>query len=512
MLNNEKTQVLLLYPRTGIDFGSTVSPPHALLAVAAPLVKAGYKVKILDQRVGSITEEVIREELSGSPICVGISTMVGSQIYFALNLAKIVRRVTNGKIPIVWGGCQPSVIPEQTIANENVDCVVIGEGDLTLLDLVRSWEHKQPIDNIPGIVFKNGSSIVTTSPRPLLDIEELLPVPWELVDVRNYIHRDMYISNRNRVLDIGQTSRGCPFQCSFCSSAAIRQRKRRAMSVDKSLSRIIDTVKRFKLDGFWLRDDEFYIDRQRANQIFRGVIDAGIDVRFYTSGTRCDIFTKASEEEVALMKRAGAHSLKFGAESGSQKILDLMRKGIKVEQTIESNLKCKRHGIIPVFALMAGFPTETFDDIGETIDLMFRLKKDNPHAKFEAMSIFTPLPGTPSWDLSLKYGLKSPQRLEDWTDWLLDEYDFKGKKTPWLKTRKERIWLGNIYYMSVLANSFHNAAGSVKNTALRFILQAISKPASLYYRLMLKNKKYRHMPDLAVVRYLRKKIFYKNSL
>lgn len=512
MSKMEKTQVLLLYPKTGIDFGSTVAPPHALLAVASPLVKAGYKVKILDQRISPITEEIIQEELSGDPICVGISTMVGSQIYFALTLAKMVRRITNGKVPIVWGGCQPSVIPEQTIKNENVDCVVVGEGDLTLLDLVRAWEHKQPLDNIEGVVFKNGNSIIQTLPRPLLDVESLLPVPWELISVENYIHRDMYISDRNRVLDIGQTSRGCPFQCGFCSSAAIRQRRRRAISVEKSLHTIVDTVRRFKLNGFWLRDDEFYIDRKRANEIFKGMIDEKLNVRFYTSGTRCDIFSKATEEEVALMKRAGAHSLKFGAESGSQRILDLMQKGIKLEQTIESNLKCKRHAIIPVFALIVGYPTETFEDIEKTIDLMFRLKKDNPCAKFETIAIFTPLPGTPSWDLSLKHGLNPPKKLEEWISWLFDEYDFEGKRTPWFRTRKERVWLGNISYMSVLSNSFHNAAGSVRNKTLRFILRTISKSVSLYYRSMLKNKRYRCMPDLAVVRYLRKRIFYKKSL
>ncbi|OGW84336.1 MAG: hypothetical protein A2987_06885, partial [Omnitrophica bacterium RIFCSPLOWO2_01_FULL_45_10] len=379
--NKECAQVVLLYPKTGMDFGSTVAPPHSLLAVAAPLLKNGYKVRILDQRAERITEEVLKKELSSDTICVGISTMAGTQIYFALGLAKMVRLITNGKVPIVWGGCQPSVVPEHFIKNEYVDFVVIGEGDITLLDMVKAWDTKQPLEKLPGIMFKSGAGIIKTPPRELLDVEELLPVPWDIVNIENYIHRDMYIFDRDRVLDIGQTSRGCPFRCTFCSSAAIRQRKWRPMSVKKSINMIVDTVRRYKLNGLWLRDDEFYIDRKRADAIFKGIIAADINIHFYTSGTRCDVFMGATDDEIETMKHAGAHSLKFGAESGSQRILDLMQKGMKTEHIIATNLRCKKYGIIPVFSLMIGYPTETFEDVDKTIDIMSRLKRDNPQAK-----------------------------------------------------------------------------------------------------------------------------------
>ena len=503
-------QVLLLYPKTGMDFGSTVAPPHALLAVAAPLLKAGYRVRILDQRIMPITEEVLLQELLGEPICVGISTMVGSQIHFALSLASMVRQVTKGRVPIVWGGCQPTVVPEQAVKNEFVDCVVIGEGEETFLDLVKSLENKGSLEKVSGIMFKNNGAIVRTLSRALLDVETLLPTPWELINVEAYIHRDMYLSDRKRVLDIGQTSRGCPFQCGFCSSATIRQRKWRAVSVDKTLHKIVDMVERYKLDGFWLRDDEFYIDRKRANAVFEGIIKSGIDVRFYTSGTRCDVFSKASDDEVALMKQAGAHTLKFGAESGSQRILNLMQKGITVEQTIESNLKCKRHGVIPAFSLMVGYPTETFEDIHKTIDLIYRLKKDNPNAKFEAIGTFTTLPGTPSWDLALKHGFRPPSSFEEWIDWLIDDYDFEGRRIPWFRTRKERIWLGNIAYTSVLANSIQNAVLSVRNIYLRKALHFLTKKIiNRYYGYVLRMKRYRFMPELTILRILRRRIFYR---
>lgn len=509
-MRNDKPNVLLLYPKTGLDFGSTVAPPHALLAVGAPLVKTGYAVKLLDQRVEPITEDVLRDLISGDLLCVGISTMTGSQVYFALGLAKMVRKLTDGKIPIVWGGCHPSVVPEQTLENENVDVVAVGEGDLTLLDLVEAYQHRRPLVKVAGILYNDGPQVVKTLPRPLLNVEELLPVPWELVEVDRYIHRDMYLRDRFRVLDLGQTSRGCPFDCAFCSSASIRERKWRAMSVERTLDMMTEAVHRFKLDGFWLRDDEFYINRKRGHKIFEGMIRAELNVSFYTSGTRCDVFAKATEDEVATMKRAGAHTLKFGAESGSQRVLDLMQKGITVQQTIDANLRCKRHGITPAFALMIGYPTETFEEMNQTIDLGYRLKRENPDAELETMATYTALPGTPDWQLALKHGLRPPAKLEDWMNWNFDEYDLDGKKIPWF-TRRERRWVGNISYMSILANALGNVVVSARNPTVRLAAQAVTKPVSAYYRARLRNHMYRFVPELEAVRLLREKIFYKST-
>jgi radical SAM superfamily enzyme YgiQ (UPF0313 family) len=240
------------------------------------------------------------------------------------------------------------------------------------------------------------------------------------------------------------------------------------------------------------------------------MIRAELDVSFYTSGTRCDVFVKATEDEVATMKRAGAHTLKFGAESGSQRILDLMQKGITVEQTIEANLRCKRHGIAPAFGLMIAYPTETFEEMDQTISLGYRLLRENPLCNLETMTAYTALPGTPDWHLALKHGLVSPTKLEEWMNWTFDEYDLDGQKLPWL-TRKERRWVGNISYMSILANSLGNLVVSARNPAVRVAAQAVTKPVSAYYRARLQRHMYRNVPELELVRLLRERIFYKGT-
>ncbi len=502
-----KPNVLLCYPKTGMDFGSTVAPPHSLLTIAAPVMRAGYSVTVLDQRDQPITPMALKSLISSDLLCVGISAMTGTQVRNALEIAGMVREIAGASIPIVWGGPHPSVVADQTLDDDNVDIVVVGEGELPFLSLVKALDGKTSLHDVPGIRFLEGSKHVFTGEPKLMDVEDLLPVPWELVNVERYVHRDMYLRDKTRVLDIGQSSRGCPFDCGFCSSAEIRQRKWRAMSVEKTLDMMERDVRRFKLDGFWLRDDEFYIKRKRAHAIFEGMLSRGLEVGFYTSGTRVDVFNKATPDEIKLMKRAGAHTLKFGAESGSQRILDLMQKGITVEQTIAANRKCAENGINAAFALMIGYPTETFEEMNKTIDLADKLRAENPRAQTETIAQYTALPGTPDFKMAQFYGLKPPKTLREWADWLFDDYDFEGRRSPWFSP-KERIYMGNISYMSILSNALENVGGTHGNWLTRPIRKAASAVIGRIYRWKLKRKMYRNAPELGLVRYLRHRIFY----
>jgi len=498
--HSDPPDVVLIYPKTGLDLGSTVAPPFALLTIAAPLLKKGIRVKIIDQRVDKTWSKQLRAALESKPVCCGISTMTGTQIHFSIEVAKIIREETGDLVPIVWGGCHPTILSEQTLQSEYVDIVCIGEGDETFIELVEALERKDSLAEVKGIAYLEGQKYVFTGERPLLDVETLLPTPWEIVDVEAYIHSDLYLRGSRRVLDLGQTSRGCPHHCAFCSSAAIRKRRWRPMSVEKSLAMIVEDVKKYHLDGIWLRDDEFYIDPKRATEICRGIIKAELNIAWYTSGTRISDLLRATDEQVKILKKSGAYVVKMGAESGCDRVLKYIRKGQTVEHILAANQKCKKFGIKPAFSLMCGFPTETFTEIDQTIDLFFRLQEENPDASCETIAQFTALPGTELYDIGLQMGLKPPDKLEGWATWLFHDTDYKGERLPWFNTN-ERRGIGNLNYLSILSKTGAEIVKTINNKPLAFFLSILVKPASKYFAWRLRNRHYKFVPEIRPIKW-----------
>jgi hypothetical protein len=127
------------------------------------------------------------------------------------------------------------------------------------------------------------------------------------------------------------------------------------------------------------------------------------------------------------------------------------------------------------------------------------------------MAPYTALPGTPDFELAIKHGLQPPDSLEDWIDWVIDEFDPDGKKIPWFNN-KERSYIGNIAYMSILANALENVMGTTSNKYLRLFAIVASKAIGLYFSRKLKNKMYKFAPELLFIQYLRKKMFYKKCI
>jgi radical SAM superfamily enzyme YgiQ (UPF0313 family) len=183
-----------------------------------------------------------------------------------------------------------------------------------------------------------------------------------------------------------------------------------------------------------------------------------------------------------------------------------MKKGITVEQTLAANRLCREEGFLPSYTLLIGYPTETFADIDATIDMGTRLKAENPDARLETMATFTAFPGTPDFALAREHGLVPPASLAEWADWTLDDYDLEGRKLPWF-TREERRAIGNLSYLSILSDSMELVVGTLGRGAVNRALVAASRPLSRYFERRLREKRYRHVPELALVRLLRHLLF-----
>ena len=184
---NRKGNIVLFHPsvRVGKERQKRIGLPLGLLTIGTPLYLAGYGIKIIDQCFERRWKDILISELKKKPICVGVSTKTGPQIRYAIEASKIVKQY--GAIPVVWGGVHPSLLPEQTLENENIDIIVQGEGEEAFFELVQALERGDSLSNVKGIWFKENSEIKKTEPRAFIDLNNQPSLAYNLIDVNRYL-------------------------------------------------------------------------------------------------------------------------------------------------------------------------------------------------------------------------------------------------------------------------------------------------------------------------------------
>jgi anaerobic magnesium-protoporphyrin IX monomethyl ester cyclase len=364
--------------------------PDELLSIAAVLEQHGHKVVLHDANLGDRTAESFAEF---HPDVVGLSVSTGC-------VADSIKKATEFKkafpgIKTVWGFRHPSALPEQTLKENYVDYVIIGAGEYTLLELAEYLETGTgSLAEIKGLAWKNNDDIVINEPRPFLTALDELPDPaWHLVDPKKYW--DVSII----------TSRGCPFTCTFCSDATFYKGHVSDLSAERIASQSERMHKEFGVNYLMYTGDNFGINKERLHEFCRIMIQKKLKLKW-----NCQISGNVSEEDARLMAKAGCTAVILGAESGCQKILDLLTKG-NVKEFEQTFWNLAKSHIIPTLFIQYGFPTETAADFQETLDFIKRL--DNPPYLFMK---FVPYPKTVLFDYCAAEKLIDvPQRLAEWS-------------------------------------------------------------------------------------------------
>ena len=414
-------KVILIYPKRQ-KHELTLFPPLSLVYVATPL-KDRFKIKIIDQRVDKDWCLTLKDELaSDKVICAGISCMSGPQISGAIEAARFIRQFSP-LTPVVWGGVHPSLLPEETIKNEFVDIIVIGDGEETFVDLVVAIQQDKDKKKVKGIIYKEGDVIVRTPQRGPFPIYKLGNLAYALIDVERYKLPKTWINGKTLPII---TSRGCPYQCAFCYNTQFSQRRWSALSPEQTISLITDLVSRHQIKNLFLLDDNFFVDLKRVRRICELLIKNHLSVGIYNANCRIDTLAKMDNEFLRLLKKAGFHQIYVGVESGSNGVLNGIKKGITVEQVLEVNTRLKNVNIKPFYSFMAGFPFETIEDIKKTLLLMSRLLEENPNAIVLQLQLFTPYPGTELFRYVSDLGMKFPKSLEGWATYHFDRINYNG--------------------------------------------------------------------------------------
>jgi radical SAM superfamily enzyme YgiQ (UPF0313 family) len=369
---------------------TSISFPWGLATLAGSYRDAGYEVKILDAQAMQYTKEELLPEIDKFDFDIaGISAF--STQYPAVKLfSETIKK--NHKVPVIVGGPLSTYQSRMVLATTGVDVCVIGEGEISGIEVLRSWHD---LGAVKGIAFrKNGDAIITAPQDRFVDLSRLPQPDFSLFDMERYTwHNNKFagtINTGKRAMTY-ITSRGCPYRCHFCSKSCLSFR---SMPPDKIHETLAGLKDEFKLDEIYFGDELFLSSKSKFRELAPGLKALNIP---WAGQARVNLVDR---EFLNLIKGTNCVGLGYGIESGSQKILDNMNKKITVKQA-ESAMKHSLELKIPVkVQLIFGYPGEDETTVQETIDLFRRV--DHPGRRF---NLITPIPGSKLYDDCISQGL-----------------------------------------------------------------------------------------------------------
>jgi radical SAM superfamily enzyme YgiQ (UPF0313 family)/SAM-dependent methyltransferase len=405
-------RVLLINPpytaeeRYGKDLGrfGPLNEPLGLAYIAAYLEQAGHEVSILDAPAQGIGHRDIPGQIAGAAYEVAGVTMLTPMYARSIQVVRTLREAFP-ELRIIVGGAHPTILPEETLLkNREIDFAVLGEGEKVMLNLVNGLEEGGSIAEIPGLAYRlNGEVRINPPSSPVGDLDEL-PMP-----ARHLLPMHAYRMTRSRSRSSHaytvSVARGCPFDCAFC--CRIFGRKVRHHSVSRILEEVRVLVEQYGAEEINLEADTLTLNKSFLRSLCEGLVSSGLSRRvIWTCESRVDT---VDEELLRKMKEAGCWQISYGVETGTQRLLDLIHKGITLTRIEETFALTKRAGIGIRAFYMLGIPTETREESLRTIS--FARKLD---AEWSQFTLFTPFPGAELYELAVKDG---GLRSHDWADY-----------------------------------------------------------------------------------------------
>jgi radical SAM superfamily enzyme YgiQ (UPF0313 family) len=352
----------------------------------------------------SIWIEVKKTIKDFEPDIVGISiwtTFAAS----ALQIARICKEV-KPSCTVIMGGPHASVKAEEMLKiSPYVDYVVRGEGEITVSELIQHLEDNNGnLSAIVGLSYRENGIIRHTPPRENTKDLDKFPFPDRtlLINESKYTSEDMGLI---------MTSRGCPYGCTYCATDTRRVSYR---SIENVLKEIRLVKERYGTTQFSFKDDSFTVNRKRVEELCDRLINEKFNIN-WECNTRVNLVT---EDLLYKMKKAGCNSIKVGIESGSERVLKEMNKGITLNQVRNAAKLFKKVGIHWTGYFMMGVPNETVEDVYRTLDFMYEVKPD-----FASIGVYEPFPGTPMFMDGIQRGLvKQEMSLKDFFNTLPNHY------------------------------------------------------------------------------------------
>jgi radical SAM superfamily enzyme YgiQ (UPF0313 family) len=404
------------YGKSMKSFGA-VTEPMGLAYLAGSLESKNFLVQILDAPASGIQmPEIVNTVKEGEFDLVGITFL--TPMFDAVKRLVQSIRESCPEIKIIVGGAHPSALPKRTMEElPEVNYLCFGEGEKTILDVVEHLKGDLALQEIDGLAYRNNGQIVVNDPRAFETDLDLIPKP-----ARHLLPMEKYNLTASRTKGSGFcptiiVARGCPFNCQYCSHQFGRTFRHR--SVDSIIEELKELTASYDAGQVNFEADTLTINKKFVMALCHKIIEEGIRIR-WTCESRIDT---VDEEMLDIMKKAGCWQISYGVESGSQRLLDLIQKGVTKEKVRESFRLTKKAGITIRAFYMLGLPTETKEESMETIQ--FAKKLDTLWAQF---TVTIPYPGTPMFN---QLDAEGKIRHYDWTDYNTWG-GWAGKKPPYV--------------------------------------------------------------------------------
>lgn len=383
--------ILLINPRHS---NSPFLLPLGLGYIASVLREESYNVSILDIDGFGYSDEEVEEIIRMSEFdIVGIGG-VSSTYKYVKWLAKILRKY-KPQVPIIAGNLVSTAYPELLLKNSDVDIAVIDEGEITFKELISTINNGGSLKEINGIYYKDNGDIIRTPPRERIADLDSLPFPaWDLFPTEVYINNSAMTSTSLGLRGINiSTARGCPYECIFCSHSF--GKKIYTRSVKSVIDEIRELKRRYGIEFIFFCDVLFLIDKNRVLELCERIIAENLAIKWFAAA-RID---SVDYNLLRKMYKAGCVGLEYGFESGSQAILDSIKKHISVRQAEEVARITRLAGIKISGSFTFGMPGETLETIKETLEFIKRT-----HLKTAKFCYATPFPNTELYEIAKRMG------------------------------------------------------------------------------------------------------------
>jgi len=378
------------------------SPPLGM-GYLATAIRNDHDVSILDCQNENMNLKSFKRYIEiNRPDVIGFLYFTSDENSIRQSL-KVIREI-DSNVVIVVGGPHPSCVPEETLREiSEIDFAFISEAEIGFPLFLKTISNskvnrKEKFKEIPGLVWRDGDDIIVNDRQVTFDLDTLGFPSWDLLGLNNYKGRGPHgVFQKQFPSAPIVATRGCPYQCTFCSVGSVSGRKLRKRSPENIIKEIKMLHDNYGIKEITIEDDNFTFDKNFAKEVCRQIIELDLKLTFNCpNGIRIDAIDR---ELLILMKKAGWYSLTLGIESGSQKVLDSMKKKLSIDVVMEKLKLIDEIGFQKVGFFMLGLPGETAEDREKTIDLIFK-----GGFTFVTFTCFIPFPGTEAFKMLQKEG------------------------------------------------------------------------------------------------------------